>query len=215
MADVPEAKRRGRRGGQSGTREQVLAAARDRFARQGYDATTIRQVAGDAGVDPALVHYFFGTKADLFAEVVEYPMNPGQLVEGLLAAGGTQDLGERLLRLLLRLWDERGGSPLFAMIRSASDHEGAAVALREFVSREVVGRIAHAIDVDAPELRATLCGSQIVGLVMVRYVVRVEPLASAPPDELVAWIAPTLQRYLTGPVPAAAGGRGETAVPSG
>jgi AcrR family transcriptional regulator len=193
-------RRRGRRSGESGTRDRVLDAARGRFGRHGYDATSIRQVAADAGVDPALVHYFFGTKADLFAAVVEYPMNPGELVAQLIAEGGTEDLGERLLRLLLRLWDEQPASPLLAMIRSASDHEQAATALREFITREVVGRVARAIDADQPELRATLCGSQVVGLVMVRYVIRVEPLASADPDQLVAWIAPTLQRYLTGRV---------------
>jgi len=144
------------------------------------------------------VHYHFGTKADLFAAAVEYPVNPADVVAQLLAEEGVDTLGERLLRLFLRLWDERGTSPLFALIRSASDHEQAAAGLREFISREVVGRIARAIDADRPELRATLCGSQIVGLAMVRYVVKVEPLASASHDELVAWIAPTLQRYLTG-----------------
>ncbi len=192
-------RRRGRRAGESATREQVLEAARERFARQGYDATTIRQVAADAEVDPALVHYHFGTKADLFAAAVEYPVNPADVVAELLAHGGQDDLGERLVRLFLRIWDDRGASPLFALIRSASDHEQAAAGLREFISREVVGRLARALDADRPELRATLCGSQIVGLAMVRHVVKVEPLASASHDEVVAWIAPTLQRYLTAP----------------
>ncbi len=198
MVNEGPGRRRGRRAGESATREQVLEAARERFARQGYDATTIRQVAADAEVDPALVHYHFGAKADLFAAAVEYPVNPADVVAELVAAGGTDDLGERLLRLFLRLWDERGGMPLLALLRSASDHEGAATGLREFISREVVARIARAIDADRPELRATLCGTQIVGLAMVRYVVKVEPLASASHDEVVAWIAPTLQRYLTG-----------------
>lgn len=198
MVNEEPGRRRGRRAGESATREQVLGAARERFARQGYDATTIRQVAADAEVDPALVHYHFGTKADLFAAAVEYPVNPADVVAELVAAGGTDDLGERLLRLFLRLWDERGGMPLLALLRSASDHEGAAAGLREFISREVVARIARAIDADRPELRATLCGTQIVGLAMVRYVVKVEPLASASHDDVVTWIAPTLQRYLTG-----------------
>jgi AcrR family transcriptional regulator len=198
MSTSPRARRRGRRTGGPDTREQVLEAARRRFGQQGYDATTVRQVAADAGVDPALVHYFFGTKSALFAAAVEYPVNPAELVAELVATGGTGDLGERLLRLFLRLWEGRDTSPLFALIRSASDNEHAATALREFITREVVGRVARAIEADQPELRATLCGSQIVGLAMVRYVVRVEPLASADPEEVVAWIAPTLQRYLTG-----------------
>jgi AcrR family transcriptional regulator len=198
MVNEGPGRRRGRRAGESATREQVLEAARARFGRQGFDATTIRQVAGDAGVDPALVHYHFGTKADLFAAAVEYPVNPAEVVAELVAGGGADDLGERLVRLFLRIWDEQGATPLFALIRSASDHEQAAAGLREFITREVVARVARAIEADHPELRATLCGSQIVGLAMVRHVVKVEPLASASHDELVAWIAPTLQRYLTG-----------------
>ncbi len=198
MSDGGPERRRGRRAGATVTRELVLAAARERFARQGYDATTIRQVAGDAQVDPALVHYHFGTKADLFAAAVEYPVNPADIVAALVAAGATDDLGERLLRLFLSLWEERGATPVLALVRSAANNEQAATGLREFITREVVARIARAIDADRPELRATLCGTQLVGLAMVRYVVRVEPLASASPDEVVAWIAPTLQRYLTG-----------------
>ncbi len=198
MSDGQPERRRGRRAGATVTRELVLAAARERFARQGYDATTIRQVAGDAQVDPALVHYHFGPKADLFAAAVEYPVNPADIVAALVAAGATDDLGERLLRLFLSLWEERGATPVLALVRSAANNEQAATGLREFITREVVARIARAIDADRPELRATLCGTQLVGLAMVRYVVRVEPLASASPDEVVAWIAPTLQRYLTG-----------------
>ncbi len=196
--------RRGRRPGRADTREAVLAAARERFAQQGYEATTMRQVAGDAGVDPALVHYFFGTKADLFVAAVEYPVNPADVIATVLAAPRAQ-IGETLLRTFVAIWDERGATPLFALLRSAADHEHAAALLREFITHEVVGRIAREIEADAADLRATLCGSQVVGLAMVRYVLRVEPLASADVDTLAAWIGPTLQRYLAGdPAPVAA-----------
>jgi hypothetical protein len=130
----------------------------------------------------------------------DYPVNPAEVVARLLAEGGTEDIGERLLRRFLALWRERGASPLFALVGGGGAHEQAATMLREFITTEVVGRVARAIDADEPELRATLCGSQIVGLAMVRYVIRVEPLASADAETVVAWIGPTLQRYLTGPL---------------
>jgi AcrR family transcriptional regulator len=195
--DAP-APRRGRRPGEPSTREAVLEAARGRFAAQGYDATTMRQVAGDAGVDAALVHYFFGTKADLFVAAVDYPVNPAEVLAGVLA-GGADNVGERLLRLFLDVWDTRGGTPLFALLRSTT-HDRAAAMLREFLTREVVGRVARGIDADEPELRATLCGSQLMGLAVARYLVKVEPLASADREKVVACVAPTLQRYLTGPL---------------
>jgi AcrR family transcriptional regulator len=195
-----ERRPRGRRPGGADTRGQVLAAARARFAAQGYDATTVRQVAGDAGVDPALVHHYFGTKADLFVAAVEYPVNPAEVVAALVAVDRAE-VGERLLRLFLERWDAHAPSPLFALLRSAGEHEQAAAMLREFITREVVGRLARELGLDRPALRASLCGSQVVGLALVRYVLRLEPLASADADTVVACIAPTLQRYLTGPLP--------------
>jgi AcrR family transcriptional regulator len=191
--------RRGRRPGAGDTRAHVLAAARARFAAHGYDATTMRQVARDAGVDPALVHHYFGTKSDLFVAAVEYPVNPAEVVAALVAAD-RDELGEQLLRLFLARWEE-GTTPLFALLRSAGEHEAAATMLREFIAREIVGRLSRELGVDRPALRASLCGSQVVGLAFVRHVLRLEPLASADADTVVAWVAPTLQRYLTGPLP--------------
>ena len=198
MSTDATAPRRGRRPGEPATREAVLAAARGRFGSQGYDATTMRQVAADAGVDAALVHYFFGTKADLFVAAVAYPVNPAEVLPKVLE-GGPEGVGERLLRMFLDVWDTQGATPIFALLRSTT-HDGAAGMLREFITREVVGRVARSIDADRPELRATLCGSQLMGLAMARYVVKVEPLASADRETVVACVAPTLQRYLTGPL---------------
>jgi AcrR family transcriptional regulator len=178
----------------------VLDAARSRFAARGYDGTKLRDVAADAGVDVALVSYFFGSKDGLFAAAMEFPVNPAELVEELMR-DGVDGLGERLIRRFLAVWDGAGGhSPFIAIVRSASSNEQAAALVREFVERELLGRIATAIDAPHPELRAALAGSQMVGVVMARYVVGVEPLASCDPDTLVAAVGPTLQRYLTGDV---------------
>jgi len=97
--------RTGRRPGDSGTRAAILEAARASFAERGYDASTIRGIAGEAGVDPALVHHYFGTKEGLFAASMALPMTPGDVLPGVLA-GPLDDLGERLVRLFLAVWDE-------------------------------------------------------------------------------------------------------------
>jgi AcrR family transcriptional regulator len=195
----PPPRRRGPRTDVEDTRGAVLEAARARFAEYGYDGTKLRDVAADADVDVALVSYFFGNKDGLFAAAMALTGNPAQLVEDLVR-DGTDGLGERLLRAFLRLLDDPSGSPVVALVRSAATNERAAALLREFVERELLGRLARAIDAPQPELRAALAGSQIVGLVMARYVVRLGAIADADPETLVAAAGPTLQRYLTGDV---------------
>jgi AcrR family transcriptional regulator len=193
-------KRTGRRPGPTRTRGAILDAARSAFATRGYDAVSVRAVAREAGVDPSLVHRFFGSKEQLFVAAMELPVAPSALVAALLA-GGHDGLGERLVRTLLTLWDTPGAfTPFLALVRGAVDNEAAATMLREFLTREVLGRIATAAAPDRPELRASLAGSQIVGLAMARYIVRVAALADADPDEIVAAVGPAIQRYLTGPL---------------
>ena len=191
---------RGRRPGASDTRERILAAARERFAAGGYDRTRIRDVAADAGVDPALVHYFFKSKDGLFVAAMQLPLRPADVLPPVLAEG-LPGLGERMVRRLLSVWDDPANrNALLATVQGASAHPGAAAALREFVRREVVGRVAGVIEADRPELRANLVASQVVGLLGARYVVRVEPLASMDAEEIVPLVGPTLQRYLDGPL---------------
>ena len=186
---------RGRRPGGSDTRETILAAARARFAAHGYDRTRVRDVASDAGVDPALVHYFFKTKDGLFVAAMQLPLRPAEVI-GPLVAEGVDGLGERLLRRLLEVWDQPSNrSALLAIVQGASGHPDAAAALREFIGAEIVGRVAA---VAGDRLRATLVASQIMGLIAARYIARVEPLASLPADEVVPLVAPTVQRYLDG-----------------
>jgi AcrR family transcriptional regulator len=187
---------RGRRSGSSTTREEILHAARERFAAHGYDRTRIRDVAEDAGVDAALVHYFFKTKDGLFGAAMALPFSPAELL-GRAVAQGPDGVGERILRSLLAVWDAHRGA-LVGLVHSATAHEGAAASVREFVTREMVGRLSLVARDDDPALRANLAASQIVGLIVARYVIGLEPLASLGHDEVVAQVAPTLQRYLQG-----------------
>ena len=190
--------RPGRRTGPSVTRERVLSVARARFAARGYTATTIRDVAADAGVDPALVHYFFGTKDGLFAAAMALPVNPAVVLRGVVA-DGPEGLGERLVRAFLGVWDDPVSGPaLVALVRSAVTHEGAAEVVRGFMGNEVVARIASVLGRPDATLRASLAASQLLGLAVARYIVRVEPLASADHDSIVASMAPALQSHFTG-----------------
>jgi AcrR family transcriptional regulator len=190
--------RTGRRPGASGTRDAILEAARREFGQHGYDRATIRGVARGAGVDPALVHYFFGTKAELFAAAMELPVNPAELAQTLLA-GEPERIGERLIATFLSVWDHGDNRDVFiGLLRSAVTDEQAATLLREFAVRELFGRVAAALGTPDAELRANLVFSQIFGLAVARYILRIEPLASTPGELLAAAVGPTVQRYITG-----------------
>ena len=152
-------------------------------------------MADDAGVDPALVHYYFKTKDGLFVAAMELPFRPAEAL-GPLVAQGVDGLGERMVRRLLGVWDEPAHRA--ALLAVVGAHPGGVEALREFITREVVSRVAGAVTLDRPELRANLVASQVMGLIAARYVARLEPLASLPADEVVPLVAPTLQRYLSG-----------------
>jgi AcrR family transcriptional regulator len=191
---------RGRRPGTNQTRQAVLAAARAHFAAKGYDGATVRAIAQAADVDPALVLQFYGSKEQLFDSAAQLPFEPDEVEQGVLQ-GPRAQLGERFARFFLAIWDvpERR-EPMMALLRAATTSQQAADLLRESLSRTVFAPIAgHLGGADAP-LRLSLCGSQLVGLGIARYVVSLEPLASLERDEVVALIAPTLQRYLTRPL---------------
>ncbi|HLL65945.1 MAG TPA: TetR family transcriptional regulator [Micromonosporaceae bacterium] len=194
--------RTGRRPGNQDTREAILAAARKAFAERGYDGASIRHIATGAGVDPALVHHYFGAKDQLFLATMNAPMDPGRLLPEVLA-GGLDGMGERVVRMFLNVWDSPAGSSAAALVRSAVQHEWSARMLREFLTTQVLRRIVKAANLDPAEapLRGSLIASQIMGLALARYIIKIEPLASAPPETVVALIAPTVQRYLTMPLP--------------
>jgi AcrR family transcriptional regulator len=198
-----ERRRAGRPAGSPPNREAILAAAREQFTERGYDSATIRGIAAGAGVDPALVHHYYGSKADLFAAALQLPLNPREVLDSVIG-GDPEELGERLVRRFLELWGDeaRGvGVTMVGLLRSAATHEDAARMIREFVTREALGRIAEALRVPQPRLRAALAGTQLIGLALGRFVIGVEPVASADVELLVACYAPTIQRYLTGPLP--------------
>jgi AcrR family transcriptional regulator len=187
---------RGRRPGESGSRERILAAARAVFAAGGYAEATIRAIAARAKVDPALVLHYFGSKEGVFAAAMEFPFDPAEVIPGLLEPG-LEELGERLARFFFQTWDGPRGRPLVGLLRSAAGNQRAAEMLRDFVSEAMIGRLAAALPAANPRLRASLVGSQLIGAAVLRYVVGLEPLASASVDELAEWLGPTLQEYLT------------------
>ena len=190
--------RTGRRPGASGTREAILRAAAEEFAEHGYDRATIRGVARRAGVDAALVHHYFGRKQDLFVASLDLPVNPADLASTLLA-DDPEVAGERIVGLFVSLWDHAANrQPLMALIRSAVSSEQAARMLREFATREVVARVVERLGKPDAQLRANLVMSQLIGLAMARYIVKIEPLASMPPAALAAAVGPSLQRYVSG-----------------
>ena len=160
----------------------------------------MRAIAAAAGVDPALVTHYFGSKQRLFVEVVQLPLDPALVVEQV-REGPRTDAGRRLAHLVLAVLESpEGRERVMGLVRSAASEPEAAALLRQLLETRLVGPVAAALGADRAELRATLLGTQLVGLVMVRYVVGVEPLASADADEVAGAIAPVLQQYLTGPL---------------
>ena len=202
MSSETSAKRSGRRPGPTTTRDAIAQAARRQFAELGYDRTTLRGIAGEAGVDVALVARFYGSKEALFREVMALPPAVAEAMAGL-AEGPTATVGRRLAEVIVgMLEDPRSRSVVIGRIRAASSHPEAAALVRETVTRDV-GRLVAAVTDDEPETRAVLVGSQIVGLALARYVVRVEPLASLPAADVIDYIAPVFQHYLVGTLRAA------------
>ena len=190
----------GRPPGGTRNREAILAAAARHFSEVGYDRTSMRSIASEAGVDQALIAHYFGSKHRLFVAAVEFPLDPARILPEVLA-GDRATIGERLARVqLMLLEDPDARRRLTGLVRAASSEPDAARILREFLMREVIGPVAEALRTDEPELRVSLVGSQIIGLMMARYVVQVEPLASLPAERVVELVAPTLQRYLTEPL---------------
>lgn len=196
MTEQKPPRRRGRPRGVSDARGRIIAAAVDEFGEHGYDGATIRLIATRAGVDSALVHHYFGTKADLFAEAVGIPFRPDIDVPGILA-GPRDEVGERLIRYVLEAFEKpevrRRGVML---LRTAIGSKLTAPLLSGFLSRELLSRVARSLEVDDADLRASLVASQIGGMLIARYVLRLPALAGASVDELVERVGPTVQRYL-------------------
>ena len=195
-------KRSGRRPGNQDTRSSILDTARRTFAEKGFDKASIRAIAAGAGVDPALVHHYFGTKEKLFLAAMNAPINPGELIPEALA-GPRALAGERLIRLALTVWDSPAGSAALGMFRSALSNEWTARLLREFVITQILRRAVGELVPDPAEapMRASLVATQIAGVLVARYVLKIEPLAGADREVIVAAIGPNVQRFLDDPMP--------------
>ena len=189
-------KGRGRRPGGVDTRAAIIDSARKSFAAKGYDKTSLRGIAREAGVDPALVHHYFDGKAALFAETLDVPVNPAELIRRI-TEGDVDRLGWRIVETFLTVWEppERRDA-LIALVRSSMTSEEAARMLREFLGREVFGRVAESTGVADPQLRGALAASQMIGLIVARYVIRVPAMVEATREELVERIGPVLQQHL-------------------
>ena len=177
------------------SRDAVLAAAKKRFATEGYEKTTLRAIARDSHVDPAMVLYLFGSKADLFRESLRLIVHPDELVAAFTGeADDDPDIGTRIVRAYMRIWDQPDTGPsMVAMLQSATSNSDAHEAFREFMQNYVLTAVSGVLGGDdKARLRAMLAGSQLVGMAMLRYVMKVPPLATLPGDEVVRLIAPTV-----------------------
>lgn len=191
---MTEKRRPGRRPGSADTRGEILTAARKIFAEKGFDKATIRGIAREASVDPALVHHYFDTKDGMFVAAMQLPIDPATAIPMILA-GPREEVGERLVRFILTMTsDPEAREPVLALLRTAMANEQAVTMIREFVTEAVLSRVAQALEISP--LRMEVAFSQMFGVVMMRYILKLEPLASTDIEELVEILAPTIQRYL-------------------
>ncbi len=189
----------GRRAGDSGNRAAILVAARDQFARKGYNGASLRTIAAAADVDPGLIRHFFGSKDDLFTATLDLPPVIVQRVVSALA-GSSDRLGERLVDAYLRLWeDPESSDAVLAIVRSAISSDRAADQLQAIITARFLAQIAPHLDQPDREARAALAGAHLLGVAIARYVVRIGPIASLDRDDLIARCAPAVQQLLFGP----------------
>lgn len=188
--------RTGRRPGTPDTRDAILTAARRRFATRGYDATSLRSIATEAQVDPALLIHYFGTKEGLFAAATGLPPGLSELLAGL-ATLPVHEFAATLVRSYLQLVDsDQSRNAIVALVRSAVSSDKAATMLREFLTAELLPVIARLIGHKDAQARASLVAAQLIGIAMLRHVIRVEPLVKASPDDIVALAAPAIETFL-------------------
>ncbi|OLZ62211.1 TetR family transcriptional regulator [Streptomyces sp. IMTB 2501] len=196
----PAVRRRGRppRTESADTRDRILTAAREEFSERGYDKASVRGIAKTAGVDSALVHHYFGTKEQVFEAAVTVALAPALDAPVAIADGPLDGVGERMTRFVFGVWENpRTRAPLLAIVRSAVNNDTAAAVFRRLIAAQLLRRIAAQVDLPDPELRAELAAAQLVGAAMMRYVIKLEPLASADLEQIIARVAPVVQHHLT------------------
>jgi len=201
VTEATSSRRRGRRTRteSADTRDRILSVAREEFSERGYEKTSVRGIAKAAGVDSALVHHYFGTKEQVFEAAIEVAFAPALNAPEAVADGPLDGVGERLTRFVFGVWENpTTRAPLLAILRSAVNNETAAGVFRRLVVSQLMRRVAAQLDAPDAELRVELAAAQLVGCAMLRYVIKVDPLASADVEQLIARVAPVVQGHLTG-----------------
>jgi AcrR family transcriptional regulator len=199
---VAKAKRSGRRSGNPDTKTEILTAARELFAAEGFESVSVRRIAAAADVDPALVHHYFGSKDDLFLSAIELPVDPSERVKEVISSGGIEGLGGRLMHALVDIWEGPHGDKFVAVIRTGISRPSASFLLRQLFEHRILKALMESFgeDLDHPKLRANLVASQIFGLVVTRYILKLKPLAALDAEALAETVGPNIDRYLTMPV---------------
>jgi AcrR family transcriptional regulator len=190
--------RTGRPPGKTDTRNVILAIARQLFADGGYEKTSVRDVAAAAGVDPAMIRHYFGSKDELFRATMGWPFEPAAIA-ARVTGGDREEIGERLTRVFFEAWEHpESRAPLLAILRGAATHDESANLVRQFIQGQVYSQIAAGLDEPDAELRIDLAMSQLLGIAYLRHILKVDPVASTPVDELVERVGPVISRHLTG-----------------
>jgi AcrR family transcriptional regulator len=199
---VARTKRAGRRSGNPDTKAEILAAARRLFADEGFESVSMRRIASEAAVDPSLIHHYFGSKDDLFLAAIEIPMDPAPEVAAVLSQGGVEGAGGRLMQAFVTIWDGPHHEKLLAMVRTSLSKPAMSFVLKQLFEHRIVKTVESTIgdEVDHIPARASFIASQIFGLVVARYILKLEPVASLTAAELAETVGPTIDRYLTMPV---------------
>lgn len=194
----------GRRSGHVDTRAEILDVARALFAEEGYNHSTLRGIARRAGVDPALIHHYFADKAQLFIETMQLPADPYD-VQRESSPPGQPLRGARVVERFLAQWEDdadgEGSSSFLLMVQAVSSSPDVATAVREFLADRLSLHGPKGEDPAIWQRRRSLVSSQLVGLAWTRYVMRIEPLASAKRAAVAKWAGPTIDRYLYGELP--------------
>jgi len=186
----------GRRPGKTDTRDVLIQTARAMFANGGYDKTSVRDIAAAAGVDPALIRHYFGSKAELFRATMGWPFDPAQIA-AQIGAVRRSEVGLQLTRVFFEAWEQpHSRAPLLAILRGAATHEQSASLVQQFIQGQLYSRIAEVLGDPGADLRVDLAMAQLLGIAYVRYVLQLEPIASATADELVARVTPVIDYHL-------------------
>ncbi len=187
----------GRRPGNPDTRNDIVATARRLFANSGYDKTSVRDIAAGAGVDPALIRHYFGSKAELFRSTMGWPFDPAE-ISARIAGGDREELGARLTQVFFEAWEQPDSrDSLLAILRGAATHDESAALVRQFIAGQLYPELAKLLTGADTELRVDLAMGQLLGIAYLRHVLQVEPIASASVDELIARVTPIVTAHLT------------------